>query len=103
MSRLASHSKNDYCVQGDELTDRFLRLLTQTAVTLSLKEEAAPPAGPRPQTLQYTPLDAYVRLLCILITGAPLIPAPLSPLPPEHTVGCSVKKKVPSLTLPDIP
>ena len=48
------------------MTDRFLRIMTNLAVTHSLSNEATSPRSPQ---LSYLALDAYVRLICLLISG----------------------------------
>lgn len=63
---------------GEEATARYLRIMTQLAVTHCLRSEiSSTPAGPRPTTLSYIAVDAYVRLMVCLITqhggGPPLL------------------------------
>ena len=55
-------------VQGDELTDRFLRILTELAVTHCLSGESGA-VTMRPGLLYFVAIDAYVRLLVLLING----------------------------------
>ena len=55
-------------VQGDELTDRFLRILTELAVTHCLSGESGV-VTMRPGLLYFVAIDAYVRLLVLLING----------------------------------
>jgi CCR4-NOT transcription complex subunit 1 len=52
--------------QGDDLTDRFLRLLTELAVTHCSGSEATPGMG-RPGSLSFVAIDALVHLLTCLI------------------------------------
>ena len=63
--------------QGDETTDRVLRLLAEIAVAHCLASEL-PLGGPRPGALNFIAVDAFVRLLCTLIRCAP---------PPALTMG----------------
>ncbi len=61
--------------QGDQLTDRFLRILTELAVTHCLSSETAP-APARGVAYNFAAIDAYVRLLTTLINahgGGPLL------------------------------
>jgi len=65
-------------VQGEELTDRFLRILTDLAVSHCLTGETSSMTM-RPGLLYFVAVDAYVRLLTMLITGlfhCPLLAAP---------------------------
>lgn len=55
--------------QGDETTDRVLRLLAEIAVAHCLASEL-PLGGPRPGALNFIAVDAFVRLLCTLIRCA---------------------------------
>lgn len=55
-------------MQGDELTDRFFRIMTNLAVTHSLSSEIA---GPRTAQLSYLALDGYVKLIVLLINRKP--------------------------------
>ena len=55
-------------MQGDELTDRFLRILTELAVTHCLSGESGA-VTMRPGLLYFVAIDAYVRLLVLLING----------------------------------
>lgn len=70
-----------FCLQGDALTDRFLRILTELAMTHCLASEAGPAPG-RGITYSFAAIDAYVRLMCTLIGshggGAPLLAKALS-------------------------
>lgn len=59
--------------QGDEMTERFLRIMIQLAVQHCLRSEAAaaanlPPGAPRPAALSFIAVDAAVRLFVCLIT-----------------------------------
>lgn len=56
-------------MQGEELTDRFLRILTDLAVNHCLTGESTTMTM-RPGLLYFVAVDAYVRLLTMLITGA---------------------------------
>ena len=61
--------------QGDQLTDRFLRILTELAVTHCLSSESTP-APARGMSYNFAAVDAYVRLLTTLINahgGGPLL------------------------------
>ena len=65
-------------MQGEELTDRFLRILTDLAVSHCLTGETSSMTM-RPGLLYFVAVDAYVRLLTMLITGffhCPLLVAP---------------------------
>ena len=55
-------------MQGEELTDRFLRILTDLAVNHCLTGENTTMTM-RPGLLYFVAVDAYVRLLTMLITG----------------------------------
>lgn len=55
-------------MQGEELTDRFLRILTDLAVNHCLTGESSTMTM-RPGLLYFVAVDAYVRLLTMLITG----------------------------------
>ncbi len=55
-------------VQGEELTDRFLRILTDLAVSHCLTGETSSMTM-RSGLLYFVAVDAYVRLLTMLITG----------------------------------
>ena len=55
-------------MQGEELTDRFLRILTDLAVSHCLTGETSTMTM-RPGLLYFVAVDAYVRLLTMLITG----------------------------------
>ena len=55
-------------MQGEELTDRFLRILTDLAVNHCLTGESTTMTM-RPGLLYFVAVDAYVRLLIMLITG----------------------------------
>ncbi len=57
-------------LQGDETTDRVLRLLAEIAVAHCLGSEL-PLGGPRPGALNFIAVDSFVRLLCTLIRCAP--------------------------------
>ena len=62
-------------LQGDQLTDRFLRILTELAITHCLSSETAPAPG-RGVMYNFAAIDAYVRLLTTLINahgGGPLL------------------------------
>ena len=67
-----SDYKMAMAVQGDDLTDHFIRVMTQMAVTHSLSQEAQATSAGRPTSLNYLVLDAYVRLVCMLIRGEAL-------------------------------
>ena len=59
--------------QGDDMTERFLRIMIQLAVQHCLRSEAAaaaslPPGAPRPAALSFIAVDAAVRLFVCLIT-----------------------------------
>lgn len=59
--------------QGDDMTERFLRIMIQLAVQHCLRSEAAaaaamPPGAPRPAPLSFIAVDAAVRLFVCLIT-----------------------------------
>lgn len=58
------------CWQGDDMTDRFLRIMTNLAVSHSLANETS---AQRPSQLSYLALDAYVRLIVLLVNCKPLI------------------------------
>lgn len=58
----------DVPLQGEELTDRFLRILTDLAVNHCLTGESSTMTM-RPGLLYFVAVDAYVRLLTMLITG----------------------------------
>jgi len=55
--------------QGDEMTDRFLKIMTNLAVSHSLGNETS---AQRPSQLSYLALDAYVRLVVLLVNCKPL-------------------------------
>lgn len=55
-------------LQGEELTDRFLCILTDLAVNHCLTGETSTMTM-RPGLLYFVAVDAYVRLLTMLITG----------------------------------
>ena len=55
-------------LQGEDLTDHFLRILTDLAVAHCLTGETSS-TTPRPGLLFFIAVDAYVRLLITLITG----------------------------------
>ena len=55
--------------QGDDLTDRFFRVLTELAVRHCLANEMVPPGSLRPGALSFVATDALVRLLVTLIQG----------------------------------
>ena len=55
-------------LQGEDLTDHFLRILTDLAVTHCLTGETSSMTA-RPGLLYFIAVDAYVRLLIMLITG----------------------------------
>jgi CCR4-NOT transcription complex subunit 1 len=60
-------------LKGDEMTERFLRIMIQLAVQHCLRSEAAaaasmPPGAPRPAPLSFIAVDAAVRLFVCLIT-----------------------------------
>ena len=76
-------------MQGEELTDRFLRILTDLAVTHCLTGESSTMTM-RPGLLYFVAVDAYVRLLTMLITGhaRPLFLAFIH-APPCHTMSCT--------------
>lgn len=67
-------------MQGEELTDRFLRILTDLAVNHCLTGESSSMTM-RPGLLYFVAVDAYVRLLTMLITGA-VLPYPVSCVAP---------------------
>lgn len=63
------------CAQGDDLTERFFRNLTELAVIHCLNSERPAAAGlapsgtpPQPQ-LNFVATDALVRLVVCLVTG----------------------------------
>lgn len=68
-------------MQGDALTDRFLRILTELAVTHCLMSEVGP-ASSHGIIYSFAAIDAYVRLMCTLIGshggGAQLLAKALS-------------------------
>lgn len=60
-------------LKGDDMTERFLRIMIQLAVQHCLRSEAAaaanlPPGAPRPTALSFIAVDAAVRLFVCLIT-----------------------------------
>ncbi|KAL4458253.1 hypothetical protein ABPG75_013118 [Micractinium tetrahymenae] len=60
-------------LKGDDMTERFLRIMIQLAVQHCLRSEAAaaanlPPGAPRPTALSFIAIDAAVRLFVCLIT-----------------------------------
>lgn len=57
--------------QGEDMTDHFLRILTDLAVTHCLTGDNSA-TTPRPGLLYFIAVDAYVRLLIMLITGQSL-------------------------------
>lgn len=61
-------------IQGDDLTDRFFRVLAELAVRHCLANEATAPGSGRPGALSFVATDALVRLLVTLIVGAPTPP-----------------------------
>ncbi len=72
------------CDQGDDLTERFFRNLTELAVIHCLNSERPPAAGvqpsgtpPQPQ-LNFVATDALVRLVVCLVTGGSLLPSSAS-------------------------
>ena len=59
--------------QGDEVTDHFLHILLDLAVQHCLssgEQEAARYPGAQPP-LKFIVVDAFVRLLCTLVSGLP--------------------------------
>jgi hypothetical protein len=50
------------------MTDRFLRIMTNLAVSHSLGNETS---AQRPSQLSYLALDAYVRLIVLLVNCKP--------------------------------
>ena len=74
--------KEWYELQGEELTDRFLRILTDLAVTHCLTGESSTMTM-RPGLLYFVAVDAYVRLLTMLITGTAMLPPPSALHPPQ--------------------
>jgi hypothetical protein len=76
-----NYCSNSFCLrnvfwQGDDMTDRFLRIMTNLAVSHSLGNETS---AQRPSQLSYLALDAYVRLVVLLVNCKPL-PDTLIPL-----------------------
>ena len=55
-------------LQGEDMTDHFLRILTDLAVTHCLTGDSSATTS-RPGLLYFIAVDAYVRLLIMLITG----------------------------------
>jgi hypothetical protein len=66
--------------QGDDMTDRFLRIMTNLAVSHSLGNETS---AQRPSQLSYLALDAYVRLIVLLVNCKPLSAPKSIPLLPS--------------------
>lgn len=64
-----------FLLQGEDLTDHFLRILTDLAVTHCLTGETSSLTA-RPGLLYFIAVDAYVRLLIMLITGKSSTPIP---------------------------
>jgi CCR4-NOT transcription complex subunit 1 len=56
-------------LKGDDLTDRFFRVLTELAVRHCLANEMVVPGSLRPGALSFVATDALVRLLVTLIVG----------------------------------
>jgi len=54
-------------LKGDELTDRFLRILMELAVAHCLRSEGAAPGMNRPGAMSFVAVDALVHLLKCLI------------------------------------
>ena len=63
-------------MQGDELTDRFLHICVEHVVA-HCQGEGVSPAPQRPGLLQYSRVDAFVRLICTLISCT--VPPPCIP------------------------
>ena len=67
-----------YCAQGDDSTNRFLRIMINLAVSHSLKHEAA---SQQPTQLSYLALDGFVRLIVLLVNGQHLLTMSWTVLP----------------------
>ena len=83
-------------MQGEELTDRFLRILTDLAVSHCLTGETSNMTM-RPGLLYFVAVDAYVRLLTMLITGlfnCPLLAAQYVHAGPVSTAHCLLPQEL---------
>ena len=83
-------------MQGEELTDRFLRILTDLAVSHCLTGETSSMTM-RPGLLYFVAVDAYVRLLTMLITGlfyCPLLAARYVHAGPVSTAHCLLPQEL---------